>query len=264
VVAQTWATVPVSDEINCARCHGSDAFGNILAKHDRKNGTGLAAQAPVLCASCHGDPALGTPKTSQVKYLSDAVHGFHAGISTQPECLNCHPGQVTRCSRSLAHTAAGGNCQACHGSLGEVSASIRSGRVPWVNEPKCVTCHKGVAEVDTGAVLYRNDTGHGGLYCASCHSSPHAMVPTSIGLDNYQALQYQGAAKTIGSCGACHRTSKGGGDLREFAEEHGGINPEIPNACAVCHTSVPSNTSRWPHQFQWQATPGKSSGRGDR
>ena len=72
VLTQTQATVPTSDEINCAKCHGSatvNAFDDILAKHDSKHGTTLSAAAnkPVLCASCHPSPALGiTYRTSEV------------------------------------------------------------------------------------------------------------------------------------------------------------------------------------------------------
>ena len=142
VVAQTRTMAPISDEINCAKCHGSDAFNDILTKHDAKNGTDLQNQKPVLCASCHGDPALGSPKTNP-KYLSDAVHGFHSTLASPPACYDCHPGKTTQCSRSLAHTSADGNCTSCHGDLKQVSGSIESGRIPWVNEPQCVTCHSG-------------------------------------------------------------------------------------------------------------------------
>jgi hypothetical protein len=260
VIAGTDATVPISSEINCAKCHGADAFEDILAKHDRNVGTSLAR--PVLCAACHGDPALGTPKNG-AKYLSDAIHGFHSTVSPQPSCYDCHPGGVTKCSRSIAHSTADGNCQTCHGSLATVSSSIQQGRVPWGNEPQCVTCHTGVAEVNTPNVLYRNATGHNGIYCASCHSSPHAMVPSTTTIDNYQALQYQGAAKAIGSCGVCHANSRGQTSIREFSQEHGGSNPRVPNACTVCHTVVPTDTTRWPHAFQWQGTQGTSTAEDD-
>lgn len=259
IVAQTYATAPISSEINCAKCHGSDPFQNILEKHDKNVGTKLVAQEPVLCASCHGDPALGVPDAGPNQYLSKSIHGFHAGLSTQPNCYDCHPGTATQCSRSLAHTAADGNCVSCHGDLTRVSSSISSGRTPWATEPKCVTCHAGVAEVDTGDALYRNSKGHGGVYCASCHSSPHAMVPTSILSDNYQALQYQGVAKAIGSCGACHGTSKDQGESNDFMETHGGTNPQVANACNICHTSTPTDTAQWPHAFQWTPTQGTGS-----
>ncbi len=210
-----------------------------------------------MCASCHGDPALGAPLSGQTRYLSDAMHSFHSTVSPQPACYDCHPGPTTQCSRSIAHTASDGNCTNCHDSLAQVGNSINSGqRTPWANEPKCVTCHGGVAQVDTQTTLYRNAAGHGGVYCAACHSSPHAMVPTSQASDNYQAIQYQGKALPIGDCGACHAGSRGGGDggnnIGDFAEEHAGSNGRA-TACNVCHTSVNTNTNAWPHEFQWKA-----------
>jgi hypothetical protein len=256
-MATTRATVPTSDEINCAKCHGdgtiSGAFRDILEKHDDEAGTALVGDQPVLCAACHGSPALGTsgPGTSG-KYLSQAIHGSHA--DRQAGCYDCHPGQTTRCNRSKAHTAADGNCTTCHGSMAEVAGSIGQGRIPWESEPACVTCHTGVSGVDTHQTLYRNARGHGNLYCSACHGSPHAMIPSNEQKDNFQALQYQGQnnrVKTIGSCGVCHSNSRGEGD-DEFGEEHGGSNPERRTTCHVCHTVVPTNTAGWPHAYTWK------------
>lgn len=259
VLAQTQATLPTSDEINCAKCHNGndDPFADILETHDRYEGTNLAAEAPVLCAKCHGSPVLGTIDSGSGKYLSQAMHGFHSTVGAS--CYDCHPGSFTRCSRSLAHTADDGNCTACHGDMAEVADSIASGaRIPWVDEPACADCHTGVAEVDTGATLFRNATGHGGIYCAACHGSPHAMIPTSEASDNYQAIQYQRSAKTIGSCGACHDGSRGDGS-GEFLEQHGSGGRD--SACNVCHTVVTSNnTALWPHQFQWRERSGSGGG----
>ncbi len=263
-LAKTRTTVPTSDEINCQECHGSTPFTDILQKHDLAKGTTLGAQTPVLCASCHGSPALGsTTSGSSGKFLSQAIHGSHA--SRGAECYDCHPGPTEPCNRSIAHTTSDGNCTTCHGTMAEVASSITNGtRMPWLNEPKCATCHTGVPEVDTGDVLYRNATGHGGLYCSTCHGSPHAMIPSSEGSDNYQAIQYQDSNVTIGSCGACHESSKGGEDDEgdddkyregedEFAEKHGGASPETLTACHICHTSVSSDTTKWPHQFMWNS-----------
>ena len=250
VLVQTTATVPTSDEINCAKCHGADALLDVLQKHDDEQGTTLAANRPVLCASCHGSPALGQtgPGTSGL-YLSRAIHGFHADKGAA--CYDCHPGATTKCSRSVAHTATDGNCTTCHGTLQDLASSIASGgRVPWVNEPQCATCHPGVAEVNTGATLYRNASGHNGLSCPACHGSPHAMVPTSQASDNAQAVQYQTTIAPIGDCKVCHSTSKGGG-IADFTDAHGGTRA---TACSVCHTAAPSaSASQWPHQFQWKS-----------
>jgi hypothetical protein len=268
IVARTRATVPTSDEIRCANCHaqggsatghigggGTSVFNNVLLAHDALHGSNyspaLVDRKPVLCAGCHGSPALGlSGPGSSGRYLSQAIHGSHAARTPAPACYECHPGPTTKCSRSLAHTGADGHCTACHGSLADVAQSIADGRVPWVTEPKCVDCHSGVSGVDTGATLYRNATGHGGVYCAGCHNSPHAMHPSREAADRYQPMQYQQAAMTIGSCGACHDNSRGGGG-DGFGETHGGAGGR-PTACRVCHTAVPTNTGQWPHAFQWK------------
>jgi len=81
-------------------------------------------------------------------------------------------------------------------------------------------------------------------------------VPSREASDNYQGEQYQEAEVTIGSCGACHESSRGGGEDGEddeFGEEHGGSDPERRTACHVCHTAVPTSTSSWPHAYEWNA-----------
>jgi hypothetical protein len=249
ILATTRTTIPTSDEINCSKCHGSNPAADIFSKHDADNSTDLAHSQPVLCAKCHGTPILGEPGP-KVKYLSQAIHGKHA--TTGAACYDCHPGNVTKCSRSLRHTAADGNCKACHGDLAQVANSIASGaRIPWNNEPTCLHCHGNtVPQVDTGTILYRNAKGHGGMYCESCHGSPHAQIPTNVSSDSYTAIQYQGVAKTIGTCSVCHDTSKGNGSAN-FMEEHGtGGNL---SACNVCHTgSQHTSTTMWPHGFIWK------------
>ena len=269
IVATTKATIPTSDEINCARCHGGngkDAFDDILSKHDKAHGTVLMTSKPVLCASCHGSPALGlmTPGSSK-KFLSQAIHGFHA--TKGATCYDCHPGATTKCSRSARHTAADGNCTTCHGSMADVASTIVKGRIPWVGEPNCVSCHKGVSGVDTGTALYKNSHGHGNLFCSACPGSPHAMVPSLQAKDNYQELQYQGSTrpvKSIGSCGICHKSSRGGdATIQDFAEKHAGVNPLNKIACHVCHTEITTATAKWPHAFQWKDSGGNPQGVSD-
>jgi hypothetical protein len=263
VVAQTRATIPISDEINCGSCHGlpeigTNVFLGILDRHDYWSGTTLSdpANQPVLCASCHASPALGAPGTPPNMSLSQAIHGFHARVADRPVCYDCHPGATTRCNRSAKHAAADGNCTTCHGDLEDLESSIQLGRIPWGQEPKCVTCHGSIDEVDTGAALYRASNGHGGLRCSACHGSPHAMLPTTgVGADHDQARQYQGytgLVKTLGSCGICHADSRGPADLSGFAAKHGGGAPAQPTGCHACHTVVSSVTFQWPHAYHWR------------
>ena len=102
VVASTKVVIPVSDEMNCAKCHGAaNTEINILTLHDTLSGTTLMSQRPVLCASCHSSNALGTAGTPGLKSLSEAMHGKHASLGIfAPGCYDCHPGQNTRCNRS--------------------------------------------------------------------------------------------------------------------------------------------------------------------
>lgn len=258
IIAQTQATVPTSDEINCGKCHAvggtiTQVFEDVLTKHDTKHGTTLMTQKPVRCSSCHGSPVLNAPLQPGKPYLSYALHNAHkdrvAPDGTPVGCYDCHPGASTQCNRSASHTAADGNCTnaSCHGPMATVASSITAGRVPWVSEPKCATCHGGVGQADTGTTLYRNATGHGGIYCAGCHGSPHAMVPSKVASDNYQSLQYQAKALPLGDCRNCHDSKGGGG--RNFAGEHSGRS----SACNVCHTGFQDagNSAKYPHQFNW-------------
>ena len=251
-LARTRTTVPVSDEINCAKCHGQVIddveIGSVLAEHDEKEETTFVADGlPVLCADCHGSPALGQtgPGTSEL-YLSYAIHAFH--YTTEATCYDCHPGATTLFHRSSAHSDADGNCSNCHGAISEVASTIYNGRVPWETEPKCSDCHTFVAEVDTGTTLYGNALGHGGLSCVACHGSPHAQIPSDNEKDHYQAVQVQAKALSIGSCRVCHATSKGGG-LIGIVDAHGGTRQ---TSCNVCHTAgiKTTNPYEFPHRFQ--------------
>ena len=253
VIAETKCTIPASDEMNCAKCHGSSPDTDILEEHAEENWPTIMAHVPVLCAECHGSPAYGQlDEGISGKFLSEAIHGQHA--STGASCYDCHPGENTQCARSLEHTASDGNCITCHGDLDAVAGSIYFGRIPWIEEPACADCHSNsIPEIATGQTLYRNATGHGDLYCAACHGSPHAMVPARESSDNYQARQYQvyGIVKTIASCGTCHGTSHPTPDLGDFIEKHGGLSPQQFIGCHACHTAVPTSTADWPHSYQW-------------
>jgi len=251
-LARTRTMAETSDEINCAKCHGQTIndvdIGSVLAEHDASHETTFVDDGvPVNCADCHGSAALGTtgPGTAE-KYLSYAIHVFHYDQSVA--CYDCHPGATTLAHRSTAHTDSDGNCTLCHGTLTELGLSIVNGRVPWVTEPECVECHTFVTEVDTGSALYRNGTGHGGLSCPACHGPAHAQVPSSKDADNYQALQYQNKALSLGSCKVCHANSKGGG-INGVVAAHGGTQA---TSCRVCHTGpiTSNNPNQFPHGFQ--------------
>ncbi|MFB3787997.1 MAG: multiheme c-type cytochrome [bacterium] len=203
---------PVSVEMHCDQCHREDGMTPeevILEEHDEVNGQSLTALKPVLCASCHESNALGTSKKPGIPSLSLAVHGKHAREAQEEglniECYDCHPGRATQCFRDVMFSA-GHRCEDCHGTLAQVASSIQQqNRRPWLDEPKCDDCHAAQYAVNPGK-LYRQSTGHGGLFCEACHNSPHAIWPTIQPADNAQAIRVQGFAGAISDCRVCHVT----------------------------------------------------------
>ena len=139
-LVETRTTIPTSDEMNCAKCHtthNANAFQDMLIIHDSNHATDLQnpANQPFTCASgsCHGDPALGI--SGSEGYLSYAVHHKHSTVASPPACYDCHPGDVTKCTRSLAHTAPDGKCITCHGTLSVMASSVvPGGRTPWAGD----------------------------------------------------------------------------------------------------------------------------------
>ncbi len=100
------------------------------------------------------------------------------------------------------------SCQTglCHGGI---TAMGNPDRNPWITEPNCEQCHGN--NYSTGGDLYRHAKGHGGIYCAACHNSPHAWWPSKLWVDNLQPSNLQHAPASIGNCSVCH-TSKQSGD----------------------------------------------------
>lgn len=216
VVATAQPVVPVSWEMRCDMCHRDPTAGrtssksrgvalDILRKHDQLHGTNLMNQRPVLCAKCHADPALGAPGQPGISNLSSAMHTAHASrmgsIQMDNKCYSCHPGPQTQCYRDV-HFTRGMNCVTCHGDMAAVGNPART---PWVDEPRCGSCHNVQGhDYEEPGKLFRDSRGHGGVKCESCHGSPHAITPTVNPRDNIQAIALQGFSGTIRKCTVCH------------------------------------------------------------
>lgn len=221
---------------------------NILKLHDAENHTQLEASQPVLCARCHYSPALDLagagPAGEQLENptFSSVMHEFHgdleeAGLPIFPAdapvtetCYQCHPGSVTQCQRGAMKTG-GMDCNDCHGDMLAVGgkfplladgsmdgANDGNSRRPWLDLPRCQSCHTGDAvNYLTGAdlvvdpdwpfrlrqayvdgddsaspllalnrrfaeenhELFRFSQGHGELACEFCHGSTHAVWPNA-------------------------------------------------------------------------------------
>jgi hypothetical protein len=206
LLAQTEIVVPVSNEMTCADCHeplpGETVDRAILRVHDEEHGTDLLGSRPVLCATCHGSNALGMAGNPELPSLSLAMHRKHAEETN--DCYKCHPGPNTQCLRDVMSQQQGMVCQDCHGDVANVAGTIEQGRRPWLDEPRCGSCHTS-EYAETPGTLYRNShNAHHGLYCATCHGSPHAIVPSREERDNRQNVALQGHAGTLDVCAVCH------------------------------------------------------------
>jgi len=222
-LARTHPVAPVSTEMHCETCHSDNGPGNpsiatgvveqnILRLHDDENQDeypaghegALMDRRPVLCAECHASNALGAPGAADVPSLSNAIHSKHAGrVSDSLEgCYNCHPGPQTECLRDVMSTDYNMDCVDCHGGMETVSQNSD----PWFNEPRCDSsgCHGSAYEQDNA--LYRFSRGHGDLFCAACHDSPHAIAPSSQPNDAIKFVALQGHAGTLDTCTVCHDT----------------------------------------------------------
>jgi len=218
-LARSTVVAPVSTEMHCDNCHhdgGVEGIStgrvetNILTLHDESNqgdyppghDTPLMDRRPVLCAECHSSNALGAPGVAGIPSLSNAMHEKHKEEvpDTIEGCYNCHPGPDTRCLRDTMWQA-GMECQDCHGGMEQVSQN----NTPWLSEPRCDTCHNdGLHNQDQA--LYRMSKDHGGLYCAACHDSPHAIAPSAEPRDNIKFIALQGHSGTLQRCTVCHLT----------------------------------------------------------
>ena len=84
-----------------------------------------------------------------------------------------------------------------------MNAVANPNRRPWIDEPRCGDCH-GSQFAENPGKLFRQSTGHGGLYCEACHNSSHAILPSTQPRDNMQVIALQGFAGTLQDCAVCH------------------------------------------------------------
>ncbi|WP_051309134.1 cytochrome c3 family protein [Desulfogranum japonicum] len=215
VLATLQTVAPVSSEMHCDRCHYDGGVENIatgrvetniLTLHDKENddeyATPLMQQRPVLCAKCHASNALGTSGIAGLPNLSNAIHDAHKDKvpQTMDGCYFCHPGPNTKCLRGVMATRHGMDCIDCHGNMERVAKNTS----PWLNEPRCdsAACHgTGYAQ---SAPLYRMSKGHGGIYCAGCHDSPHAIAPSRESNDSLKFITLQNRTGSLSNCLVCH------------------------------------------------------------
>lgn len=219
-LARITVVAPVSTEMNCDDCHydgGVEKIAtgrvetNILTLHDEENEDdyppghqgALMGRRPVLCAECHASNALGAPGADGVPNLSRAMHEKHEDemLPGMAGCYQCHPGPETECLRDVMSSQHDMDCLDCHGGMEQVAQNPR----PWLQEPRCDAegCHAAPAYTQD-AELYRLSREHGGIYCAGCHDSPHAIAPSVQPNDGIKFFALQGQRGPLVTCTVCH------------------------------------------------------------
>ena len=232
--------------ILCAQCHYSKALD--LAGNDQPTGDQVGHLYLSRAIHKHHGTAWPTPG------MGDAYTVPIPGDGVQ-RCYYCHPGNDTQCLRSVM-AVNGMQCQSCHGDLlavagftpdlgvggatlpADLTVSLKTTgaqRRPWVDLPKCQSCHTGdalnhqgpdligrqaYADADAATAspilapesrfaenqnLYRFSQTHGGVACEACHGSTHAEWPARVkSNDNVTARQLQGHTGEISKCSVCH------------------------------------------------------------
>jgi hypothetical protein len=189
---------------------------------------GAMANGGLVCQDCHGDmAAVGDDFTHNVSLLTPGAFDLGADFYTNPDtprvpwanepgCGSCHTGYATDNLAGdndvlVSPTDTLGNSDGIR-----LLAAYRSGdakATPIVPTNKAFAENVVTADDmpgDPAAIgnpkLYRVSTGHGGLFCESCHGSTHAEWPTANpnANDNIPASQLQGHSGYIAECTVCH------------------------------------------------------------
>jgi len=275
LLAEATAVLPVSDEMDCRKCHGTisnytaarpasgwvndadpekDYKLNILMLHDEKTATTLFGEAtggtPVLCARCHLSNALPGSGSAGIVPLTAAIHSRHAQVidpltgktlaadTNRTACYSCHPGQLTKCLRGAMGGVGNINCQDCHGNMDDVGAPTRQG---WLDEPNCQQCHQ-----------------NGNRY-TSVFISPGNLRPVTdrrfatevnTPLAGKELYRFSTGHHGI-QCEACHGATHA--VYPSIEEEDNILAREIQGhagtiaECFGCHTTTPQTNSGGPH-----------------
>jgi hypothetical protein len=273
--------LPVAAEADCHGCHATDqekidyqydpiglsnaAKRNILALHDKEHTEfDLANNTPVLCASCHySEPLAIAWGGGSTKTMSNVMHEFHgteadfSSDSMEDTCYQCHPGKDTQCLRG-AMGKAGIECNDCHGGMPAVG---NSNRLPWLDEPRCESCHTGNAidnlAGEPGTVVNATDVEGNidgiRLRQAWLEGDVNATPITDTGSDFAEesgelyrnSLGHGGVA-----CEACHGSTHAIWPTTKVNDNQAAIKLQkyegTLSECEVCHTSLPL-TLEGPH-----------------
>jgi len=210
--------------VRCRDCHadplykaeGDAARLNLSTAMHGFHANYLRDRGAAACAFCHPSSPTGATRS---------LRDIHAAVGL--DCTNCHGSVEDQAlgllkKEQLAGKARAGLLMAHLRPQAAESIEALVPRSPWVNQPDCLHCHVDFQPPESDTTfnawtkeepdLYRNRTDASGrLFCAACHSSPHAVYPADnpygAHLDAFQPLQYQKNRLPLGSsrnCAVCH------------------------------------------------------------
>lgn len=250
LLASTQVVLPVSDEMDCRKCHASNSNAdatpksgwennsdalkdfklNILKLHDDKHNVSSYLSSlqskgydynsslyqialdgtPILCAACHKSNALETTGFNGIKPLTEALHSLHATVTL--------PGSSSKLNDSSNRDS----CYACH--PGATTECLR-GAMGKAKNPdgsqlmQCQSCH--------GTMSAVGKTGRNGWLqepdCQSCHQNGQRYTEAVV--DNVGTLRT--ALDT--TFATKENTPIPGSNLYRFSSGHGDMQ------CAACH-----------------------------
>lgn len=207
-------------------------------------------RSPAKCDTCHAVPPghiMDQSTWGQCRTCHDlgvVVHKHAVEKAGIPDdgCYTCHP---TGCLETDVHrTGHNISCAGCHGNLSNVMTGTFkiSGQA---GKPRCADCHDARHGEPVAGVLFTDSSGHGGMLCSSCHSSPHRIIkPAKLGdgiSNNCQNCHSSHVGHSVmgGNCGQCHGSSWD----PHLASAVGGID----NDCLKCHSMQSNHTAMGPN-----------------
>ena len=171
------------------------------------------------CRSCHN--------------LSNVTHKHIYKFGATFQCYACHTSDSSNGDIHLTLTNPSGypgfTCVNCHGDL-SMTQNNTFKTSSMAGLPKCADCHDRNHSEPVAGVSFSNSVGHGGLFCISCHSSPHRV----------QRLMNRGTSST-NNCSGCHPNATHSG--ASCGDCHGSSwDPHLVSAPSPSSTSSPSPT----------------------
>ena len=215
---------------------------------------GAMANGGQVCQDCHGNMnQVGDDFSRNVSPTNigdfELAADFYDHQSTtprvpwanEPGCGSCHTGSatdnLTADNNTLVNpTDSAGNVDGIRLAQAFRTDDDKATPIVPVNKMFAENVVAEGAAADGNPKLYRVSTGHGGLFCESCHGATHAEWPNAnpAANDNVASTQIQGHNGTIIECATCHEPTdeslplgnNGPHGMHPVSDRYVKINPE--------------------------------------